>query len=321
MDNEIEEKGQIDIFEEEDIGIEEQSPQNEVYFERGIKLPLGMALSDEGLYQLSSREKIDLICIMGPVGSGKTTFEAMLYSLFLRQVNEEIIFSGSDTIAGFEGLLNHIRVNSGKSNVDMPRTPKESREQYYHLKLYVNSLNEKRNIVFADVSGELFDLCKANRENLDMYVQHLTISKNIVIFIDGEDTLNSASWNVAIMNTKHMLMTIKSSKQYKPGMNIDIVISKNDRIVEKSDDERVKKKIQFIDSYFESLKKDFKINFFRIQALNDYKQIDTSSTSLTELLKYWLIEKNDIRDQKTDQCRELHVTSCFNKFMERQSYE
>ena len=91
MDNEIEEKGQSDIFEEEDIGIEEQSPQNEVYFERGIKLPLGMALSDEGLYQLSSREKIDLICIMGPVGSGKTTFEAMLYSLFLRQVNEEII--------------------------------------------------------------------------------------------------------------------------------------------------------------------------------------------------------------------------------------
>lgn len=321
MDNEkeINENEKEDIFEEGESGLEEkQEISGKALPERGIPLPLGLALNDEELYRLSSREKIDFICILGPVGSGKTTFEAMLYSSFLRKVNDDLVFSGSQTIVGFEELLDYVRVTSGKPDVDMPRTRKENRGQFYHLELLFCSTNEKRNIVFADVAGELFDLCKAHKENLDMYMPHLHIAKNTAIFMDGEDFINNASWNVAIMNTKSMLWTIKSSKQYEPGMNIDIIISKNDKIVETDSGKR---RIGNIEKQFECFEKDFNIKFFRIQALNDYKQKDDTSTSLIDMAAYWLTEKAHSQIQTNKRDEELQVRSYFNKFMERQSYE
>ena len=57
------------------------------------------------------------------------------------------------------------------------------------------------------------------------------MAKNIVIFVDGKTLLDKAQCNVAIMNTRILMLTIKSSNQFQKGMNIDIIISKNDEIV------------------------------------------------------------------------------------------
>ena len=90
-EKEIVESVKEDIF-EENSGLEEkQDSAVDAISEKEISLPLGVALNNEGLYRLASKKKIDFICIMGPVGSGKTTFQAMLYGLFLREVNDNLI--------------------------------------------------------------------------------------------------------------------------------------------------------------------------------------------------------------------------------------
>ena len=318
MDNEkkIKENINTDIFEETDSGLEEQETGIEISDrDSGIPLPTGDALNYEALYKLSSQKDIDLICILGPTACGKTTFEAMVYSMFLRQINDDVLFSGSETIIGFEELLNYIRVNSGKSKVDMPRTP--SRPQFYHLELLYKPFNEKRDLIFADVAGELFKVCKANKDSLDKEIPFLNIAKNVAIFIDGEKLLDSRLRHTAILDALSILRMIRSSKQFRSGMNIDIVISKNDKIAEKKDDAKTMSIIENIENQFKAFKDDFNIEIFRIQALNDYcSKIDDSSTSLISILEYGLKEKKYAGDEKKVQYNDMQVKSCFNRFME-----
>lgn len=323
MDNEkeMDESVNEDIF-EEDSGLEEKQDSGvDVILEKGISLPLGMALNNESLYRLASKKKIDFICIMGPIGSGKTTFQAMLYSMFLREVNDNLIFSGSESLAGFEELLDYIRIDSGSTEVDMPRTLKQKGEKYYHLELFCCSTNQKRNIILADIPGELYNMCKTNRDALDAEVPYLGMAKNIVIFVDGKTLLDKAQCNVAIMNTRILMLTIKSSNQFQKGMNIDIIISKNDEIVSEDTDKIITKRIDDLKKKLESLSEYFNIHYFRIQALNDYKQKDDSSTAILDLMIYWTKEREFNRQQTVYQKNPLKVTSCFNQFMERQSYE
>ena len=319
-EKEIVESVKEDIF-EENSGLEEkQDSAVDAISEKEISLPLGVALNNEGLYRLASKKKIDFICIMGPVGSGKTTFQAMLYGLFLREVNDNLIFSSSESLAGFEELLDYVRVDSGNTKVDMPRTPKQKGEKYYHLELLCCSTNQKKDVVLADIAGELFDICKANSQTLDKQVPYLGMAKNVAIFIDGKNLLDKAQFNVAIMNTRTMMLTIKSSEQFREKMNIDIIISKNDELVGADKDKLILKRIDTLKKQLDSLSEYFTIQYFRIQALNDYKQKDDSSTTILDLMIYWAKEEFN-RKQIICQKNQLKATSCFNKFMERQSYE
>lgn len=325
MNNEREITANIntDIFEETDSSLEEQEMGVEIVDRnKGIQLPTGEALNDETFYKLSSKKGIDLICILGPVASGKTTFEAMIYSMFLRQINDDVLFSGSESIVGFEKLLNYVRVNSGKSKIDMARTPKEKQDKFYHLELLYKPFHAKHDLIFADVSGELFNECKANKDSLDREIPFLCIAKNIAIFIDGEQLLDSCSRHSAIFDVQSILRTIRSSKQFRNGMSIDIIISKNDKIAKKKDNKKAMSIIENMKEKFNDFKNDFNINIFRIQALNDYcSEIDDSSTSLINMLKYWLVEKAYVKDIKENQYRDMQVKSCFNRFMEMNLYE
>ncbi len=323
IEKEIKENINTDIFEETDSGLEEQETGVEIVDrDAGIPLPIGEALTDEDLYKLSSKKDIDLICILGPVACGKTTFEAMLYSMFLRQINDDILFSGSETIVGFEKILNYVRVNSGKSQVEMARTPKEKRDKFYHLELLYKPLNEKRDLVFADIAGELFDICKDNKANLDREVPFLDISRSIAIFIDGEKLLDNCLRHSAIFSAKSILRTIRASKQFRNGMNVDIIISKNDKIAEKKDDAKTMSIIENIEKQLKVFMDDFNIEVFRIQAINDYcSEIDDSSTSLINMLKYWITKEKCANGMKGEQHNRTQVKSCFNRFMEMRLYE
>ena len=59
MENEIKEDIGKDIF-EEDAGIEEQNYYGEGQVKEGIVLPLGLALNDTELYQLSAKNKFNM---------------------------------------------------------------------------------------------------------------------------------------------------------------------------------------------------------------------------------------------------------------------
>lgn len=275
-------------------------------------LPSGDALNDEDLYLLTAKKNTRIIYVLGPVGSGKTTFESMIYECFLKNIDEELLFAGSETLLGFEQRLNNLRVVSGNSTAKMERT--NIQERHCFLQLYLKDKQENYSVVFSDISGEIFDRCVANKTNMEEDLKNLDLTQNIVLFIDGEALLDKSRRQGAVSQLRTFLQTLKSSNLYSPGYNIDIVISKNDVICKKSNG-NADSFIDNISEKFSDLKGAYIFRFYRIEALNGNSISDSTSTSLFELLKIWLDMdsiKGNIREHKI---RELQNE--FNRYGEK----
>ena len=275
-------------------------------------LPSGDALNDEDLYLLTAKKNTRIIYVLGPVGSGKTTFESMIYECFLKNIDEELLFAGSETLLGFEQRLNNLRVVSGNSTAKMERT--NIQERHCFLQLYLKDKQENYSVVFSDISREIFDRCVANKTNMEEDLKNLDLTQNIVLFIDGEALLDKSRRQGAVSQLRTFLQTLKSSNLYSPGYNIDIVISKNDVICEKSNG-NADSFIDNISEKFSDLKGAYIFRFYRIEALNGNSISDSTSTSLFELLKIWLDMdsiKGNIREHKI---RELQNE--FNRYGEK----
>lgn len=275
-------------------------------------LPSGDALDEEELYLLTAKKNTRIIYVLGPVGSGKTTFESMIYECFLKNIDEELLFAGSETLLGFEQRLNNLRVVSGNSTAKMERT--NIQERHCFLQLYLKDKQENYSVVFSDISGEIFDRCVANKTNMEEDLKNLDLVQNIVLFIDGEALLDKSRRQGAVSQLRTFLQTLKSSNLYSPGYNIDIVISKNDVIYEKNKG-NADSFIDNISEKFSDLKGEYIFRFYRIEALNGNSISDSTSTSLFELLKIWLNMdsiKGNIREPKI---RELQNE--FNRYGEK----
>ena len=222
-----------DIFNDSDKDLEVNFEGEKVEAD-DYMLSLGKALNEKELYRLSSKVPMRIIYVLGPVRSGKTTFESMLYAFFLKNIDKKILFAGSETLVGFEERLNYLRIKSGNSDAQMERTNKDERRCFLHLNLLDVKLNYHYNLVFSDISGETFENCNSNRANMEQDLPCLDMAKNIVLFMDGESLLDNSERQGSVMKIKCFLKTFKSSRFYNGKPNIDIVISKNDVIYDKT---------------------------------------------------------------------------------------
>lgn len=311
-----EEVAENSIFEDDDKGIT-VTPDIKVE-NLGHQMPLGMELNDEELYELASREKTYIVYVMGPIHSGKSTFEAMMYEQFLHSSVGEIMFSGSDTLLSFERLLNSLRANNGKSSVDMPRTNEKKEQAYLHLKLYDKKLNRKINVIMADKSGETFERCKSNVEVLQNEYHFLNVAERVLIFVDGEKLCDFSERIKATQNVFMVLNTIKSSNQYHSKFKVDIVISKNDYLCKNIDKGNT---IEFLEDFKRriDLQNDFfTINLVKVESLSRLNLKDPdNSISLSEYLKSWVKEHKSPNDYK---CLPFDVESFrseFDKYISR----
>ena len=67
-----------DIFTDSAEDLENHNDNEEMKFSY-YNLSSGDALNDEELYFLTAKKNTRIVYVLGPVGSGKTTFESMIY--------------------------------------------------------------------------------------------------------------------------------------------------------------------------------------------------------------------------------------------------
>ena len=61
----------------------------------------GNAMNMEEVFQFSCLKTVEPVIVAGEQGSGKTTLEVMMYSLFQEGKNDLLMFAGSITMKGF----------------------------------------------------------------------------------------------------------------------------------------------------------------------------------------------------------------------------
>lgn len=266
-------------------------------------LPEGNALNEEQLYLLSSRKNVELIFLVGPVGSGKTTIEVMTYQIFLCNTFKNLIFAGSLSLRGFEERAINMRTISGKSEPDVERTSVNVANKYLHLAIKNIASNNIHDLLLTDISGEEFENCCNNSELMGNKFKNLQLAKSICFVLDGERLINILKRNAAFSQVMQFIQTTFDAKLVKNNTLICILLTKYD-IVEKAMEEDpllndfIKKIDEKINKKFERIQ-GISVHFQKVSAINDIKKADKNN-SILELINKWITYNDSLKIQPID---------------------
>jgi len=266
-------------------------------------LPEGNALNEELLYSLSSRKNVELIFLVGPVGSGKTTIEVMTYQIFLCNTFKDLIFAGSLSLKGFEERAINMRIESGKSEPDMERTSINVVNKYLHLAIKNIAINNIHNLLLTDISGEEFENCCNNPALMGSKFRNLQLAKSICFVLDGERLIDVFKRNAALSQVMQFIQTTLDAKLVKHNTLICILLTKYD-IVEKN----MKKDTSledFIKTIDEKINKKFEriqgisVYFQKVSSVNDIRKADKDN-SILKLINKWITYNDSSKLQSID---------------------
>jgi len=227
------------------------------------------ALNIDGLGGVTYRNTPIIIGIVGRADAGKTTYLAMLFTLFLRGGKlEEFNFCGTKTIKAWDDLYHKLKIQ--KESVAFPDPTPFQYIRFLHLALK-NKKDRLKDIFLSDASGEVFSLWSQNRddenaENARWIYKH---SNAFILFIDCEDLINRK--NLAKTEIIDLAQMLKHNLKDRP---VIAVWSKSDKKEEVHS--RLKEKLQ------EELKELFE----------NFEEIDISNFSVED--PDLLVHKNNI---------------------------
>lgn len=282
-------------------------------------LPEGNALNEEQLYSLSSRKNVELIFLVGPVGSGKTTIEVMTYQIFLCNTFKKLIFAGSLSLKGFEERAINMRTISGKSEPAMERTPINVVNKYLHLGIKNIATNNIHNLLLTDISGEEFESCCNNPELMGSKFRNLQLAKAICFVLDGERLIDIFKRNAAFSQVMQFIQTTLDAKLVKNNTLICILLTKYD-IAEDAMKKDTSLK-EFIEKIEEKINKKFEsiqgisVYFKKVSAVNDIKRVDKDN-SILELINKWITYNDSLKIQSIDMYsnNDKKLVNEFNRF-------
>jgi GTPase SAR1 family protein len=149
-----------------------------------IELPNGMFLDRDRVATITRRYQSHIIVLAGEKGVGKTTILTAIYEGLLRSGKPPFLFSGSETLLGFETRCHLSRESSGRDEADTLRTAESDELEFVHLRLQLPTTRVATDLLFTDVAGELFNHV-ANSSN---FAKRLTIARHSTTFtlvLDG----------------------------------------------------------------------------------------------------------------------------------------
>jgi GTPase SAR1 family protein len=184
----------------------------------------GEALAIDELDKVTYRNSPVIIGIVGKADAGKTTYLAMLFTLFLRGAKlKDFSFSGTKTIHAWDRLYKTLQVQ--QDGVEFPDPTPSQYIRFLHLALR-NNKNRLKDVLLSDIAGEVFSLWATNRNdtNAENARWIYKYANAFVLFIDCEDLIKrKAQAKNDIIDMAQML------KHDLRGRPVVVVWSKSDK--------------------------------------------------------------------------------------------
>ncbi len=183
-----------------------------------------------------------LIILAGPVESGKTTLIINVYNSFQKGPFADSIFAGSLTLSEFERCSHDSRIASYREYSTTERTKVQDDYRFFHLCLRDKKpRSKKRDFLFTDLSGEVFEAIKNSEEECKRH-KLLLRADHFVLTLDGNKIADPLSRGQGVNDGLMLLRQCLDSKMLGPQTLVDIVFTKWDIIKAKSrtDDKLIK---------------------------------------------------------------------------------
>ena len=256
----------------------------------GTRLPSAKALARVDAQVVLRDKACNVISIIGPFDSGKTSLIAGTYDLFQRGPVGGFAFAGSSTLHSFERACHDTRRASQRKHAGMERT-QTGDATYFHLDLVKTGCQGKRTALMANRSGEDYMEAQSDPELANDFVE-LHLADIVTVLADGERLLDSGLRHQVRDDICLTLRAFQEAGATRTSQRLAVVLTKLDAVRE--DGAKSERTIRFFESIVEDVRNQFSKHFMDICSFQVAASPRSSGTQrgegMVNLLDYWMSE-------------------------------
>jgi len=255
---------------------------------QGVRLPGAEALARSDAQILLRAQPCNVIAIVGPFDSGKTSLIAGVFDLFQRGPVGGFSFAGSSTLHSFERACHDTRRMSKREKAGMERTPTGD-ATFFHLDLVPANCNGKRAALLANRSGE--DYMDAQSDPaLAADFGEVHRADALTVLADGERLLDLGLRHQARDDICLTLRAFQETGATRPWQRLAVVLTKLDAVLK--DETKSERAMQFFESVVGDVRDQFSQHFVEIESFRVAASPQSTSaargTGMVDLLRYWM---------------------------------
>lgn len=256
----------------------------------GLRLPHAEALSVKEAESELRQKPCNVITLVGPNDSGKTSLIAGVYDLLQQGPVGGYAFAGSSTMHSFERACHDSRRESQRDTPHMERTER-GEVVFFHLDLVSRDCVGKRTALLGNRAGEEYMNAQSEPE-LAMGYPELKRSDTMTVLADGAKLLDAGERHQVRSQVRVTLRAFLEVGVTRPWQRLALVLTKLDAI--RKDKDGAAGALRFFDSIVESVRTEFAAHFDDIEAFRVAASPKTGNANrgegMTELLRYWMAE-------------------------------
>ncbi len=259
----------------------EQAKPTQTLFAAGTKLTMRDATA------LLRRRSCNVIAIVGPYDSGKTSLVASLYDLFQSGPIQSAEFVASQTFHALELASHHSRIASGRAKPDSERTP-VGKAGFYHLDIVPYQQANVVTLLLGDRAGEEY---RSAGDDVDLAGEfpELTRADVITLLADGERLVDIETRHNVPTQIEGMLRAFVEAGVTATTQCVALVLTKLDAV---NGSDQAKTVHAHFDALLERLRTRYgqyfaAVESFEVAAAPRVEGVPRG-TGMTDLLTFWL---------------------------------
>lgn len=254
----------------------------------GLRLPHAQSLSINEATSLLRHGPCNVISLVGPFDSGKTSLVAGIYDLLQRGPVGGYAFAGSSTMHSFERACHDSRRDSERGEAHMERTER-GEILFFHVDLVGEGCDAKRAALFGNRAGEEYTLVQDEPDRAKAYPE-LKRSDVLTVLVDGAKLLHAGERHQVRAEVRLTLRAFVESGVAPPWQCLALVLTKLDAI--RKDDAGRDSALSYFEALVAKVREDYASNFAAIQSFIVAASPKTTNAhrgeGMHELLRYWM---------------------------------
>jgi hypothetical protein len=251
-------------------------------------LPGAERLDLAGASEVLKAAPSQLVAIVGPTSSGKTSLIASLCNLFQQGPVEDVAFARTRTFFAFEQACHHARAASRRNLPETAHTHRGSGVGFYHLGL-IHDANYVQ-LLLSDRPGEDYREVADDPANASDFVE-IRRADSILMMVNGERLLDLTDRNNVRQDTLMILQGLRDGDVLSGSQRLAVVLTKLDviRSAPPADQDRAQRDFDGIVKLVEARFNDIfqEILPFKIAA-SPASEILPYAFGSNELLQFWV---------------------------------
>lgn len=202
-----------------------------------VHLPSAQLLSVTELPILLRASSSQVIAIIGPTGSGKTSLIAAVYDLLQLSRLNGATYVASSTLHAFELACHDARAQSRRTTPYTVRT-RRGDVRFYHVDLIGGVFDTRTTLLLGDRAGEEYELACDDASHFDDFAE-LHRADCLTILVDGKKLADTKTRHNTINNVTLTFQGLFERPSLLTGRRVALVLTKWDEVLAVEDSARV----------------------------------------------------------------------------------